>query len=164
MESCVLKVTIFYYLFKNDGLCDLTYECFYFSPVEYGTVGMLSEAMHLTGLQGLRDNDVVPLSQLSSVLSELYGAIRASRPVLKPGQLQQAQDMAYNWLQLAYKTWAIISLIHKHAKLNLVELCVPLGILKNTLLCSNELYMLCKFGVDIESETETLSSGAVGKK
>lgn len=75
-----------------------------FSPVEYGTVGMLSEVMHLTGLQGLRDNDVVPLSQLSSVLSELYGAIRAARPVLKPAQLQQAQDCAYNWLQLAYKT------------------------------------------------------------
>ena len=72
--------------------------------VEHGTVTMLSEVLHLTGLQRLKDKDIVPLSQLSSVLSELYGAIRTFRPVLKPAQLKQAQDWAYNWLQLAYKT------------------------------------------------------------
>ena len=75
-----------------------------FSTVEYGDVGMLSEILHLTGLQRLRNGDTVPLSQLSSVLSELYGAIRTARPILKPSQLQQAQDWAYNWLQLAYRT------------------------------------------------------------
>ena len=73
-------------------------------PVEYGDVGMLSEVMHLTGLQRLRDNDVVPLSQLSTVLSELYSAIRTARPVLKQAQLQEAKDSAYKWLQLAYRT------------------------------------------------------------
>ena len=65
---------------------------------------MLSEVLHLTGVQRLHRGDVVPLSQLSSVLTELYGAIRTARPVLKPGQLQQAQDCTFNWLQLAYQT------------------------------------------------------------
>ncbi|CAI8033763.1 hypothetical protein GBAR_LOCUS19051, partial [Geodia barretti] len=72
--------------------------------VEYGTVVMLSEVLHLTGLQSLHHGDVVPLSQLSSALTELYGAIRTARPVLKPGQLQNAQDCAFNWFQMAYRT------------------------------------------------------------
>ena len=48
--------------------------------MEYGTVAMLSEVLHLTGLQGLHHGDVVPISQLSSVLSELYSAIRTAPP------------------------------------------------------------------------------------
>lgn len=64
---------------------------------------MLSEVLHLTGVQQLHHDDAIPLSQLSTVLTELYGAIRTSRPILKQAQVQQAQDWAYNWLQMAYK-------------------------------------------------------------
>ena len=72
--------------------------------VEYGTVSMLTEVLHLTGVQALHHGDVVPISQLSSVLSEFFAAIRTARPVLKPGQLQQAQDCTFNWFQMAYRT------------------------------------------------------------
>ena len=62
----------------------------------------LQEALHLSGVGGMGCKEVVPVSQLLSLISELYSCLRLQRPVLSSTQLQQAQELCSNWLQMNY--------------------------------------------------------------
>lgn len=66
-------------------------------------LGTLQEALHLSGVGALQRQDCVPVSQLRSAISEVYSCLRLQRPVLNGSQLQQAQELCSNWLQMNYQ-------------------------------------------------------------
>ena len=66
-------------------------------------LGTLQEGLHLSGVGGLQRKAIVPVSQLRSAINEVYSCLRLQRPVLGSAQLQQAQELCCNWLQMNYQ-------------------------------------------------------------
>lgn len=66
-------------------------------------MGLLQEALHLSGVGSLTRKEVVPVSQLRSAVSELYSCLRVQRPVLGAALVHQAQELCSNWLQMNYQ-------------------------------------------------------------
>ena len=62
--------------------------------------------LHAVGVQGLRRDSEVPISQLRTAVSELYTALRTSHPALGTSQVQQAQELCLNWLMMAFQ-WSV---------------------------------------------------------
>lgn len=71
--------------------------------MDHSDVAALQEVLHTTGVQGKPRDHPLPLSQVKTVLVDLYAGIRARHPVLTINQLQFARDCCLNWLQMAYK-------------------------------------------------------------
>lgn len=70
--------------------------------VDQTDVGMLQEALHLSGVGGMGRKNQVSLPQLLSTCKELYSCLKLQKPMLGSTQLQQAQELCFNWLQMNY--------------------------------------------------------------
>jgi len=79
--------------------------------VDFVGLGEVQDVLHNVGVQALRRDSEVPISQLRTAISELYTTLRASRPILNASQLQEAQEHCLNWLMMAFQ-WYIPT--HKH--------------------------------------------------
>ena len=71
--------------------------------VEHLTVSTLQEIFNVTGIQSLDRNAEIPPSQLRTIIMEIYTTIRTLKPILGTNKLKQAQDLCFNWLQMAYE-------------------------------------------------------------
>ncbi len=71
--------------------------------MDHADVTGLQGVLHDSGVQGLSRDHPLPLSQVKSVLMQLYKSIRAHHPILTVNQLNFARDCCLNWLQMAYK-------------------------------------------------------------
>ena len=87
------------YIFINTHINSLQYTY----AVDQLTIATLQDVFHQTGVQNLPRSNEVFLTQLRSTLNELYSSLRVSKPLLRGGRLQQAQEQLFNWLQMAYK-------------------------------------------------------------
>ena len=71
--------------------------------VDQFDVGLLQEALHLSGVGSLLRNELVSVSQLHSAVVEMFSCLRLQKPVLGSASLQQAQELCSNWLQMNYQ-------------------------------------------------------------
>ena len=73
-----------------------------YHSVDQLDVGILQEALHLSGVGGMARKDVVPVCQLLSATTEIYSCLKLQRPIVGAVQIQQAQEQCANWLQMNY--------------------------------------------------------------
>ena len=71
--------------------------------VEHLTVSTLQEVFNVTGVQTLDQTAEIPPSQLRTIIMELYSTLRTLKPILGTNKLKQAQELCFNWLQMAYE-------------------------------------------------------------
>lgn len=71
--------------------------------VDHADLGGVQDVLHAVGVQGLRRDSEVPLSQLRTAVSELYTSLWTSHPALGSSQVQQAQELCLNWLMMAFQ-------------------------------------------------------------
>ena len=71
--------------------------------VEHLTVSALQETFNVTGIHTLDHNAEIPPSQLRTIVVELYTTLRSLKPILGTSKLKQAQELCFNWLQMAYE-------------------------------------------------------------
>ena len=71
--------------------------------MDHADLGGVQDVLHAVGVQGLRRDSEVPLSQLRTAVSELYTSLRTSHPALGSSQVQQAQELFLNWLMMAFQ-------------------------------------------------------------
>lgn len=74
---------------------------FLFQHIELPT---LLDIFHGAGIQPLRANHELTVSQLSSVLAEIYAHLKVvCKNVASPVQMQDAHTTCFNWLMLAFQ-------------------------------------------------------------
>ena len=79
--------------------------------VDFVGLGELQDVLHNVGVQALRRDSEVPVSQLRTAISELYTSLRVTHPILNASQLQEAQEHCLNWLMMAFQ-WYIPAHMH----------------------------------------------------
>jgi len=71
--------------------------------LDFVGLGEVQDVLHNVGVQALRRDSEVPISQLRTAISELYTTLRVSHPILNASQLQEAQEHCLNWLMMAFQ-------------------------------------------------------------
>ena len=71
--------------------------------VEHLNVSTLQEIFNVTGIQTLDQSAEIPPSQLRTIIMEVYTTLRTLKPILGTNKLKQAQELCFNWLQMAYE-------------------------------------------------------------
>ena len=86
-------------------MCEVTVHVLFFSStVQHIDISTLQEGLHHSGVESLSRWDTVPTSQLISSIQELYSCLHLHCPALASAQLQQAQELCGNWLQMNYQS------------------------------------------------------------
>ena len=73
------------------------------SAVEHLNVSTLQEIFNITAIHTLEHNAAIPPSQLRTIILEVYTTLRTLKPILGTSKLKQAQELCFNWLQMAYE-------------------------------------------------------------
>ena len=71
--------------------------------VEHLNVSTLQEIFNIIGIHTLDQNVEIPPSQLRTIIMEVYTTLRTLKPILGTSKLKQAQELCFNWLQMAYE-------------------------------------------------------------